>query len=127
VIVVDTSVWIAAATQPRVAAVLRELLDADEVTLAIPVKLELLTGIAKRDRSNFVRRFGALPLLHLSDETWASLPARIELAADAGEHFGLADLLIAALASEIGALVWSLDHDFERMERLGLVSLYAPS
>jgi len=34
--------------------------------------------------------------------------------------------LIASLAAEIGGLVWSLDKDFERMERLGLVSLYAP-
>jgi predicted nucleic acid-binding protein len=127
VIVVDTSIWIAAAKNPPIAAVLRELLDADEVTLAMPVKLELLAGIAKRDRQNFIRRFGALPLLHLTEETWASLPGRIEHAADAGEHFGLADLLIAALATEIGGLVWSLDADFARMERLGLVSLYTPA
>jgi predicted nucleic acid-binding protein len=127
VIVVDTSIWIAAAKQPRIAAVLRQLLDADEVTLATPVKLELLAGIAKHDRKNFLRRFGALPVLHFTDETWALLPRRIEHAADAGERFGLADLLIATLATELGALVWSLDKDFERMEQIGLVSLYAPS
>jgi predicted nucleic acid-binding protein len=32
--------------------------------------------------------------------------------------------LIAALASEIGGLVWSLDRDFERMTQLKLVALY---
>ena len=38
----------------------------------------------------------------------------------------ITDLLIASLASEIGGLVWSLDHDFERMEPLGIVSRYLP-
>jgi len=33
--------------------------------------------------------------------------------------------LIAALASEVGGLVWSLDRDFERMEKLEMISLYA--
>ena len=38
----------------------------------------------------------------------------------------MTDLLIASLTSDIGGLVWSFDKDFERMERLGFVSLYEP-
>jgi predicted nucleic acid-binding protein len=49
----------------------------------------------------------------------------VERAADEGQHFALSDLLIAALAEEIGGLVWSLDRDFERMEHLEIVHLYS--
>lgn len=125
-IVVDTSVWVAARRKPAVAGVLRSLLDADEVALALPVRLELWAGVARHDRRIFQRTFSALPQLHPTDDTWKPLAGWIERAADAGERFAVTDLLIASLAEEIGGLVWSIDADFERMERLKMVSLYQP-
>lgn len=44
--------------------------------------------------------------------------------ASAGQRFAITDLLIARLADEIGALVWSLDSDFERLARLKFVNIY---
>jgi predicted nucleic acid-binding protein len=123
-IVVDTSVWIAASKQPILAKTLGELIEADEVSLALPVRLELLSGVARQERKAFKRRFGALPQLHPDDETWPRVARWVEEAADAGEHFATADLLIASMTAEIGGLVWSLDKDFQRMERLKFVSLY---
>lgn len=125
-IVVDTSVWVAAPRQTRVSTTLSLLIEADEVSLALPVRLELWAGIARHDRKPFRRRFGALPQLHPSEETWRVLPAWIEKAADAGQTFTISDLLIASMTAEIGGLVWSLDKDFERMEKLGFVSTYEP-
>jgi predicted nucleic acid-binding protein len=125
VIVVDTSVWIAARRQPQVERVLQELLEADEVAVALPVRLELWAGVAKHDRKAHRTAFNAVPLLVPTDDTWRPLTDWIALAADAGERFTVTDLLIASLAEEIGGLVWSLDKDFERMERLKIVSLYA--
>jgi predicted nucleic acid-binding protein len=61
-----------------------------------------------------------------TEETWQPLTEWIARAADAGERFAVTDLLIASLSTEIGGLVWSLDKDFERMEKLGFVSLYEP-
>ena len=107
------------------AEALRSLLDADEVALALPVRLELLAGTARQDRARFRRVYGALPQLHPTEETWAIIPEWVERARDAGETFGLIDLLIASMTAEIGGLVWSLDKDFERMERLKIVSLYS--
>ncbi len=126
-IVVDTSVWIAA-TRDRstgLAATLAGLVDADVVALALPVRLELMAGVARRDRAAFRRALTALPVVIPSEETWQTIERWIEPAADAGHRFAVTDLLIAGLADDIGALVWSLDDDFQRMESLGLVRLYA--
>jgi len=126
VIVVDTSVWIAAPRQPLVAETLRQLLEADEVALALPVRLELWASLARHQRAGFLRMLRSVPQLYPTDETWNPLAGWIGKATDAGQRFGLIDLLIASLTAEIGGLVWSLDKDFERMERLKLVSLYEP-
>ena len=125
-IVVDTSVWVAAQRRPaaETAQTLLKLLDADEVALALPVRLELWAGIAKSDRRRFERAFSALPVLVPTEDTWQPLGDWIARAADAGQRFAITDLLIARLAEEIGGLVWSLDNDFERLARLKLVRLY---
>jgi predicted nucleic acid-binding protein len=127
VIVVDTSVWIDVIrrpTSPRAAA-FRQLLDADEIALPLPVRVELMSGVARKDRRAFKRGLSALPVLWPSDDTWHLVETWIEPAADAGFRFAMTDLIIAALAREIVALVWSLDSDFTSMESLGLVQLHA--
>lgn len=127
-IVVDTSVWVTAlrASRSATAATLNALLDADEIALALPVRLELLAGVARADRPRLKRAMAALPVVVPSEETWHLVERWIESAANAGQRFGVTDLLIAAVAHEIGALVWSLDADFERMARIDLVRLYGP-
>ena len=52
-----------------------------------------------------------------TDETWQRIEDWIEPAADAGHRFAVTDLLIAGLAHDVDALVWSLDADFDRMSR----------
>jgi predicted nucleic acid-binding protein len=125
-IVVDTSVWVAALRSdtstegPRLAA----LLDADEVALPVPVRLELLAGASRHDLPALRRALSALPLLYPTEGTWKLLDAWIDRASAAGQRFAVTDLLIGAVATEIGALVWSLDSDFTRLQRLRLVQLY---
>ena len=127
-IVVDTSVWIDAHRRPSraVAAALRSLLDADEVALALPVRLELAAGVSRRDRPALLRGLSALPVLRPSDETWTMIERWVLAAADKGHRFALSDLVIAALTNEISGLVWSLDEDFAQLERLKMVQRYSP-
>ena len=127
-IVVDTSVWIDAHRHPTrpLADTLKRLLDADEVALALPIRMELAAGVSRRDRPALLRGLSSLPLVRPTDDTWNLIEQWIPAAADKGQRFGLSDWLIAALANEIGGLVWSLDEDFAAMERLKLVSRYVP-
>jgi predicted nucleic acid-binding protein len=128
VIVVDTSIWVAtlrSAGSPE-APVLRRLLDDDEVALPIPVRLELLSGASAADRPRLRRALSALPLVYPTEATWPTIDDWIERAGRAGQRFGFGDLLIAAMAAELGALVWSLDEDFARLSRLRFVGVYEP-
>jgi predicted nucleic acid-binding protein len=126
VVVVDTSVWVAvlrSASAPE-APLLAQLVDADAVILPLPVRVELLSGTALKDRAALGTRLAALAVAHPTEETWALVEGWVVSSADKGQRFGVGDLLIAALASERNALVWSLDSDFARMEKLKLVQLY---
>ena len=127
-IVVDTSVWVAAFRDSDgvAARVLRQLLDADEVALAVPARTELLSGASRSDRPALRRALSALPLLYPTDDTWVTIDGWVTRAADAGQSFSLGDLLIGAVAAEIDARVWSLDADFERMQKLKLIERYTP-
>ncbi len=128
-IVVDTSVWVDATRRPNGVSqrALRALIDADEVALALPVRLELLAGLGKKDRASFKRALSSLPVLVPTDDTWRLIEGWIPAAADKGQRFSVADLLIAGLTAEIGGLVWSRDSDFDRMEALKLVECYSPA
>jgi len=126
VIVVDSSVWIAALRKPvsEEGDVLRQLLDADLVALPVPVRTELLLGTGGRTRERLARTLAALPLIYPTDDTWRTIDAWTLRAGEAGERFSLGDLLIGVLAATEQALVWSLDDDFRRLAKLKLLTLY---
>jgi predicted nucleic acid-binding protein len=128
-ILVDTSVWVDyfRAVNRHLVAHLQALLEEDQVALVVPVRIEILSGCPPRDWGQLRRLLEALPLLFPSDSTWERMEEWIENAARKGKRFGMADLLIAALAAERGMELWSLDLDFIRMAQLGFVRLHRTS
>ncbi|PYQ60590.1 MAG: hypothetical protein DMF53_16780 [Acidobacteria bacterium] len=128
VIFVDTSVWISAfrSASGVEATHLREILDADLVALAAPVRIEVLVGASLQDRPRLRRLFSALPTFFPDGETWKLIDSWLDRASRAGEQFGFADLLIGALAAQQGSAVWSLDSDFPRMAACGLLQVHYP-
>lgn len=127
-IVVDTSVWVAAfrLAKSQEAAELRSLLDQDLVALAAPVRVEILSGASAEEQRRLRRVLSALPNWLPHESTWQLIEGWLPAASKAGQRFGAADLLIAGIAVEQGASLWSLDGDFVRLEELGLVRLFRP-
>jgi predicted nucleic acid-binding protein len=126
VIFVDTSVWVRALRRAdsRQAHHLGMLLDADQVALAAPVGVEILSGASRPDRPRLRRALSALPVFYPSAATWERIDAWIDVAGDVGERFGVVDLLIGAIARDQNGALWSLDADFDRMARLGFLELH---
>ncbi|HEV7487644.1 MAG TPA: PIN domain-containing protein [Thermoanaerobaculia bacterium] len=127
-IFVDTSVWIEAlrSVESTAAQHLTVLLDSGDVALAAPVRIEVLSGASNRDNPRLRRVLSALPVFFPREQTWARIEDWLDLARTAGERFGFADLLIAAIAADHDAEVWSLDSDFDRMNSVGLVNSHRP-
>ena len=122
----DTSVWIEALRDrdSDEGQLLDRLLDDDRIALPIPVRVELLSGVSPAQESRLRRALSGLPVLLPTEATWERIDRWVRVAGAQGHRFGFGDLLIAAIAAEHGTLLWSLDSDSARMERLGLIQAY---
>jgi len=124
VILVDTSVWSLAfrrrrseSDEPSKAAVLRELIEADE-EIALPgiVLQELLSGI--REKAQFEKLeeiLAGFPLLLATQQTHIKAARIANACRSKGIAVSAVDCLIAAMAIEHNAQLLTSDRDFVYM------------
>lgn len=127
-IVIDTSVWVDFFRQGQrvVKAVTADLLDRDLVLMTPFAVLEICAGARSSEQRRLQNLFEALPIVYPTPSTWSLAQNWVQVATAAGQRFGAIDLMIATLAKEHGADIWTLDADFRRMATLGFVTLFDP-
>lgn len=121
-ICVDTNIWIETQRSPALLQQLRSLLRRGEVLLPVVVRVELLAGSGRPQRVE--RDLEALSPVEPGHSAWAQIEQWARAGAAAGQHFGMSDLIIAALAAERDAAVWTREEDFTRMAALGWIKLH---
>ncbi len=122
-ILVDTSVWVQSFRSSRSpeAEEMRRLLERNEVAITGVIIGELLQGA--RDEHNFQAlrsTLGALAYLETSRDTWVNAGRLAFNLRQQGKGIPFTDTLIATVALEKQAMVFSLDEHFERVPGLTL-------
>jgi predicted nucleic acid-binding protein len=126
-ILVDSSVWIDffSSSPGRAGGELRRMIaDAEPFALTGVVVTEILQGLT-RDTSRIARYLSHWDLLEPAGfRTYREAAAIFRLARPKGVSLTTVDVLIAAIALEHGATVFTLDKDFSRIARLTNLPLY---
>lgn len=126
-ILVDSSVWIDFfSSRPQAGGgELRRMIEEDEpFAITGVVVAEVLQGLV-RDASFIEGYLSQWDMLEPSGfETYRSAAAIYRRARSKGVTLTTIDSLIAAVALEHGATVFTLDHDFSRIARLTGLKLY---
>jgi len=127
---VDSSVWIDfLSSRPGPGGLeLRRLIEDDApVALTGVVVTEVLQGL-KRDIKRIEDYLSFFEILEASGfDTYRNAAALFRLARSQGVSLTTTDVLIATIAGENEAEVFSLDHDFMRMARLTGLPLHQPA
>jgi len=125
-IIIDSSIWIEFFRQKshRCKAEVMRLIDEETISMPYLVLAEVLMGAKKSDAQMLSATLSALPVCYPSQQTCQFVTDFIGIARRRGYVFGFADLLIAAIAREIHASIWTLDSDFLHMEKIGITRLH---
>lgn len=128
-ILVDTSVWIdffGSSPGPAAKELRRMIDDAEPIALTGIVLTEILQGLT-RDVDRIDRYLSLWELLEPDGaRTYREAAAILRLARARGATLTTVDALIAAIALEHGAALFTLDKDFSRIVRWIPLSLYRP-
>jgi predicted nucleic acid-binding protein len=128
-VLVDSSVWIEALRQKGrldVKVALEALLEEYEVLWCSPVRLEVLGGARKEERTRLGKHFAVIPYRSCNEDDWNRAVALAWRLREKGITVPWLDVIIASIALHEGLRVYAIDAHFEKMaESMGLL-LYQP-
>lgn len=116
----DTSVWVQFFRKGRngPARELAGFLEQRDVLACGPVVAELLVGTNQEDRGAVWDAVGALPWAELDRIAWRQAGEVGYALRRQGIAVPLTDIVIAVASVRAGALLWTADRDFERIQRV---------
>lgn len=120
-VVADTTVWIEFFNDPESEEkhVIDLLIDGDELALVGPVLAELLQGCRTTgEASTILDHVSALPFLEMSFSAWRRAGEISSSLRRKGTTLPLMDVIIAALALEHNAEVFTIDPHFDKIPGL---------
>jgi len=123
VVVADTTVWIEFFNDPESEEkqVIDLLIDEDDLALVGPVLAELLQGCRTAGEANAILdHVSALPFLEMNVSAWRRAGELSSSLRRKGTTLPLMDVIIAALALEHDAEVFTIDPHFRRIPGLKL-------
>lgn len=127
-VLVDSSIWIEAARRQgdlSCKVALETLLEEYEAALCSPVRLEVLGGARKEERSRLMADFAVIPYWPIEEDVWELALRNAWNLRDGGHTIPWNDILVASLALQKGCRVFARDQHFEVMNKVLGLRLYS--
>jgi predicted nucleic acid-binding protein len=128
-VLVDSSAWIEALRRNgdlRVKLAIEGLLDAYEAQWCTPIRLEVLGGARKEERTRLGHWFSVIPYRSVREEDWERAIALAWRLRDGCLNVPWRDVLIAAVALHDQVRVYAVDAHFLEISKLTGLMLYEP-
>jgi predicted nucleic acid-binding protein len=128
-VLVDSSAWIEALRRKgdlRVKLAIEGLLDAYEAQWCTPIRLEVLGGARKEERTRLGHWFSVIPYRPVHEEDWERAIALAWRLRDSGLTVPWLDVLIAAVALHDQVRVYAVDTHFREISTRTGLRLYEP-
>ena len=128
-VLVDSSVWIEAFRRKgklEVKLAIEGLLEAYEAQWCSPVRLEVLGGARKDERTRLGKHFSVIPYRICREDDWdraVSLAWRLR---GEGLNVPWLDVVIASIAIHDKIRLYAIDAHFEKISQLTNLMLYRP-
>lgn len=128
-VLVDSSAWIEGFRKKgsiEVKYALHGLLDAYEAQWCSPVRLEVLGGARKDERTRLDLHFSVIPYRSCREDDWNRAVALAWKLREKGLNLPWMDVVIAAIALHDDVRLYSVDAHFQEISRLTGLMLYHP-